>query len=79
MENKVKPKMGDVWWNKEHKYGKIFVEVTGDSKVFDYVMFSANAMWSGFSPSTRLSVSDEFVYLFNVHDLIKDCIDEPSN
>ena len=78
MENKVKPKMGDVWWNTKDNYGKIFVEVAGDHKVFDYVMFSKNTMWSGYSPTTRLSVSDEFVYLFNVHDLIKDCVNEPS-
>lgn len=78
MEDKVKPKIGDVWWSTKGSYGKIYIEVSGDSKTTDHVMFSRTGLWAGYSPTSRLHVSDEFVLLFNLHDLLKDCINESS-
>lgn len=78
MENKVKPTIGDVWWSTKGSYGKIYIEVSGDSKTTDHVMFSRTGLWAGYSPTSRLHVSDEFVLLFNLHDLLKDCINESS-
>ena len=79
MENKVKPKIGDVFWNTKGNYGKIYIEVSGDSKTTDHVMFSKTGLWAGYSPTSTLRVADDFVLLFNLHDLLKDCINESSN
>ena len=78
MENKIKPKLGDVWWNAKEGYGKMYVGNAAESTVYDSVMFSNTGMWPSYSPCTTLRVSDEFVLLFNMHNLIKDCNNEHS-
>ena len=80
MEDTIKKsRIGDVLWNADGKYGKIIIGVSGDSMVYDYTMFSDNTLWAGYAPSSRMTSTKDFVLLFNLHDLHKDCINEPSN
>jgi len=80
MEDTIKePRIGDVLWSADGKYGKIIVGVAGDSKVYDYTLFNDFTMWAGYSPASIMTNTKGFVYLFNLQDLIKDCINEPSN
>ena len=80
MEDTIKePRIGDVWWSDNDKYGKIIVGNSGDSKIYDYVMFNDFTLWAGYSPASRVTSTKGFTLLFNLHDIIKDCINEPSN
>lgn len=80
MEDTIKePRIGDVLWSANDKYGKIIVSVSGDSMVYDYTMFNDHTLWAGYSPASRMTTTKGFVLLFNLQDLIKDCINEPSN
>ena len=80
MEDTIKKsRIGDVLWSVDNKYGKIIIGVSGDSNVYDYTMFSDHNLWAGYAPSSKMTNAKDFVLLFNLQDLLKDCINEPSN
>ena len=76
MENKIKT--GDVWWNKKHQYGKIYmqVETSMPNVVAPYLLHNkaggkgSDCMWeSGGLESIGRVQSDEWVFLYNIHEL----------
>lgn len=76
MENTVK--IGDVWWNKKHEYGKVYIQVETSMPTVaaPYLLHSrsgnkgSDCMWaSGGLEQTGGKLSDEWVFLYNIQDV----------
>ena len=75
MENTVRA--GDVWWNKKHEYGKVYIQVETSMPTIAtaYLLHSkagkgSDCMWeSGGLEQTGGKLSDEWVFLYNIQDV----------
>ena len=74
MENTIKAaRVGDVYWNIKDHYGKLILATSG-VEVYDYALLNNSSMWCSYSPSTKLPGVEGYKFLYNVHDLVMDCI-----
>jgi hypothetical protein len=79
MENTIVPKIGDVWYSARYKYSIMIVTVSGSEGIYDTVLVNEHSLWAGYSPRTSTHLDESFAYLFNVHSLIRDCVNEYHN
>ena len=74
MENKVKA--GDVWWNKEDNYGKLYMQVDAGMKdilkpyLFHSKVFNSSCTWESGGLETPKVLSDKWIFLYNINDAI---------
>ena len=57
----------------------MIVTVSGSEGIYDTVLVNEHSLWAGYSPRTSTHLDESFAYLFNVHSLIRDCVNEYHN